>query len=176
MSNNTLDIRKILDTLPHRYPFILVDKVISLVPNETITAIKNVTINEEFFQGHFPNYPVMPGVLIIESLAQTAGILSFKSMNKTADDDTLYFFVGIDNCRFKKPVVPGDVLNHAARVGGENHPPPQPQQHDPERERQHYNRRADYRHQAMKNRPRQTETQRPGAAGDKTGDWPAALK
>ena len=111
MSKDTLDIRKILDTLPHRYPFILVDKVISLVPNETITAIKNVTINEEFFVGHFPNYPVMPGVLIIESLAQTAGILSFKSMNKTADDDTLYFFVGIDNCRFKKPVVPGDVLN-----------------------------------------------------------------
>ena len=111
MSKDTLDIRKILDTLPHRYPFILVDKVISLVPNETITAIKNVTINEEFFVGHFPNYPVMPGVLIIEALAQTAGILSFKSMNKTADDNTLYFFVGIDNCRFKKPVVPGDVLN-----------------------------------------------------------------
>ena len=111
MSKDTLDIRKILDTLPHRYPFILVDKVISLVPNETITAIKNVTMNEEFFVGHFPNYPVMPGVLIIEALAQTAGILSFKSMNKTADDNTLYFFVGIDNCRFKKPVVPGDVLN-----------------------------------------------------------------
>ena len=111
MSKDTFDIRKILDTLPHRYPFILVDKVISLVPNETITAIKNVTINEEFFVGHFPNYPVMPGVLIIEALAQTAGILSFKSMNETADDNTLYFFVGIDNCRFKKPVVPGDVLN-----------------------------------------------------------------
>jgi len=111
MSKDTFDIRKILDTLPHRYPFILVDKVISLVPNETITAIKNVTINEEFFVGHFPNYPVMPGVLIIEALAQTAGILSFKSMNQTADDNTLYFFVGIDNCRFKKPVVPGDVLN-----------------------------------------------------------------
>ena len=111
MSKDTLDIRKILDTLPHRYPFILVDKVISLVPNETITAIKNVTINEEFFVGHFPNYPVMPGVLIIEALAQTAGILSFKSMNEAADDNTLYFFVGIDNCRFKKPVVPGDVLN-----------------------------------------------------------------
>ena len=75
MSKDTFDIRKILDTLPHRYPFILVDKVISLVPNETITAIKNVTINEEFFVGHFPNYPVMPGVLIIEALAQTAGIL-----------------------------------------------------------------------------------------------------
>ena len=111
MSKDTFDIRKILDTLPHRYPFILVDKVISLVPNETITAIKNVTINEEFFVGHFPNYPVMPGVLIIEALAQTAGILSFKSMNQTADDNTLYFFVGIDNCRFKRPVVPGDVLN-----------------------------------------------------------------
>jgi len=111
MSKDTFDIRKILDTLPHRYPFILVDKVISLVPNEKITAIKNVTINEEFFVGHFPNYPVMPGVLIIEALAQTAGILSFKSMNETADDNTLYFFVGIDNCRFKKPVVPGDVLN-----------------------------------------------------------------
>ena len=111
MSKDTLDIRKILDTLPHRYPFILVDKVTSLVPNQTITAIKNVTINEEFFVGHFPNYPVMPGVLIIEALAQTAGILSFKSMNETADDNTLYFFVGIDNCRFKKPVVPGDVLN-----------------------------------------------------------------
>ena len=111
MSKETCDIRNILNTLPHRYPFILVDKVISLVPNETITAIKNVTINEEFFVGHFPNYPVMPGVLIIEALAQTAGILSFKSMNETADDNTLYFFVGIDNCRFKKPVVPGDVLN-----------------------------------------------------------------
>ena len=111
MSKDILDIRKILDTLPHRYPFILVDKVTSLVPNQTITAIKNVTINEEFFVGHFPNYPVMPGVLIIEALAQTAGILSFKSMNETADDNTLYFFVGIDNCRFKKPVVPGDVLN-----------------------------------------------------------------
>ena len=111
MSEDTLDIRKILGTLPHRYPFILVDKVISLVPNETITAIKNVTINEEFFVGHFPNYPVMPGVLIIEALAQTAGILSFKSMNEAPDDNTLYFFVGIDNCRFKKPVIPGDVLN-----------------------------------------------------------------
>ena len=111
MSKDILDIRKILDTLPHRYPFILVDKVISLAPNERITAIKNVTINEEFFMGHFPNYPVMPGVLIIEALAQTAGILSFKSMNKTADNKTLYFFVGIDNCRFKKPVLPGDVLN-----------------------------------------------------------------
>ena len=117
MSKDTLDIREILDTLPHRYPFILVDKVISLVPNEKITAVKNVTINEEFFGGHFPNYPVMPGVLIIEALAQAAGILSFKSMNKTADDNTLYFFVGIDNCRFKKPVGPGDVLSLNVSIG-----------------------------------------------------------
>ena len=110
MSRETLNIRDILNTLPHRYPFILVDKVISLIPNKTIIAVKNVTINEEFFVGHFGNYPVMPGVLIIEALAQTAGILSFKSLNQTASDDSLYFFVGIDNCRFKKPVIPGDVL------------------------------------------------------------------
>ena len=105
-----LNIKQILDTLPHRYPFILVDKVLSLVPNENILAIKNVTINEEFFVGHFPYYPVMPGVLIIEALAQTAGILSFKSMDEKPNDDSLYFFVGIDNCRFKHPVVPGDTL------------------------------------------------------------------
>jgi 3-hydroxyacyl-[acyl-carrier-protein] dehydratase len=105
-----LNIKEILDTLPHRYPFILVDKVIALIPNESIEAIKNVTINEEFFVGHFPYYPVMPGVLIIESLAQTAGILSFKSMETKPSDDSLYFFVGIDNCRFKHPVVPGDSL------------------------------------------------------------------
>ena len=89
----------------------LVDKIVSCDPGKKITVLKNVTYNEPFFNGHFPNYPVMPGVLIIEALAQTAGILSFKSMNKTADDNTLYLFVGIDNCRFKKPVVPGDVLN-----------------------------------------------------------------
>lgn len=105
-----LDIKDILDTLPHRYPFILVDKVLELIPNSKIRAIKNVTINEEFFIGHFPHYPVMPGVLIIEALAQTAGILSFKSMNESANEESLYFFVGIDNCRFKRPVGPGDIL------------------------------------------------------------------
>ena len=110
MNSKSLNIREILNTLPHRYPFILVDKVLNLVPNKTISAIKNVTINEEFFVGHFRNYPVMPGVLIIEALAQAAGILSFKSMDEVAKDDSLYFFVGIDNCRFKKPVIPGDVL------------------------------------------------------------------
>tara|TARA_A200000113_G_scaffold171483_1_gene156401 strand:+ start:436 stop:894 length:459 start_codon:yes stop_codon:yes gene_type:complete len=105
-----LNIKDILDTLPHRYPFILVDKVLELIPNRKIRAVKNVTINEEFFIGHFPHYPVMPGVLIIEALAQTAGILSFKSMNESANEESLYFFVGIDNCRFKRPVGPGDVL------------------------------------------------------------------
>ena len=105
-----LNIKDILDTLPHRYPFILVDKVLELIPNRKIRAVKNVTINEEFFIGHFPHYPVMPGVLIIEALAQAAGILSFKSMNESANDESLYFFVGIDNCRFKRPVGPGDVL------------------------------------------------------------------
>ena len=86
-----LNIKEILNTLPHRYPFILVDRVLNLVPNEKIEALKNVTINEEFFNGHFPNYPVMPGVLIIEALAQAAGILSFKSMKETPQADTLYF-------------------------------------------------------------------------------------
>jgi 3-hydroxyacyl-[acyl-carrier-protein] dehydratase len=105
-----LNIKDILDTLPHRYPFILVDKVLELIPNRKIRAVKNVTINEEFFIGHFPHYPVMPGVLIIEALAQAAGILSFKSMNESANEESLYFFVGIDNCRFKRPVGPGDVL------------------------------------------------------------------
>ena len=105
-----LNIKDILDTLPHRYPFILVDKVLELIPNREIRAVKNVTINEEFFIGHFPHYPVMPGVLIIEALAQAAGILSFKSMNESANEESLYFFVGIDNCRFKRPVGPGDVL------------------------------------------------------------------
>ena len=104
------NIKDILDTLPHRYPFILVDKVLELIPNRKIRAVKNVTINEEFFIGHFPHYPVMPGVLIIEALAQAAGILSFKSMNESANNESLYFFVGIDNCRFKRPVGPGDVL------------------------------------------------------------------
>jgi 3-hydroxyacyl-[acyl-carrier-protein] dehydratase len=105
-----MNIKEILDTLPHRYPFILVDKVLNLIPNENIKALKNVTINEQFFTGHFPHHPVMPGVLIIEALAQTAGILSFKSMDVLPDKNSLYYFVGIDNCRFKNPVLPGDSL------------------------------------------------------------------
>jgi len=105
-----MNIKEILKTLPHRYPFILVDKVLDIKPNSNIKALKNVTINEHFFSGHFPHHPVMPGVLIIEALAQAAGILSFKSMETLPDHESLYYFVGIDSCRFKNPVLPGDCL------------------------------------------------------------------
>ena len=105
-----MDIQAILDTLPHRYPFLLVDRVLELEPGQRILAQKNVTTNEEFFNGHFPNYKVMPGVLIIEALAQAAGILSFKTIDAAANDEQVYFFAGIDNARFKRPVVPGDVV------------------------------------------------------------------
>ena len=105
-----LDIRAILETLPHRYPMLLVDRVLELEKGKRIVAIKNVTINEPFFQGHFPHLPVMPGVLQIEALAQAAGILSFQTMGKVSDNQSVYYFVGIDNARFKRPVVPGDQL------------------------------------------------------------------
>jgi 3-hydroxyacyl-[acyl-carrier-protein] dehydratase len=105
-----LDIRGILEHLPHRYPLLLVDRVIELVKGEKIVALKNVTINEPFFVGHFPHLPVMPGVLIIEALAQAAGILSFQTMGRVSDANSVYYFVGIDNARFKKPVGPGDQL------------------------------------------------------------------
>jgi len=102
-----IDINQIMKLLPHRYPFLLVDRVLEFSPKESITAIKNVTINEPFFQGHFPDYPVMPGVLIIEALAQTAALLTFSEKKQ---DDAVYYFAGIDGARFKKPVVPGDQL------------------------------------------------------------------
>ncbi|HVC49540.1 MAG TPA: 3-hydroxyacyl-ACP dehydratase FabZ [Burkholderiales bacterium] len=105
-----MDIHEIRKYLPHRYPFLLVDRVIGLEPGKSILAQKNVTINEPFFNGHFPNHPVMPGVLIIEALAQAAAILSFRTMNIYPDPDSVYYFVGIDNARFKKPVTAGDVL------------------------------------------------------------------
>lgn len=107
----SLDIHEILDHLPHRYPFLLVDRVVSLIPGQSIHAYKNVSINEPFFVGHFPHHPVMPGVLIMEALAQAAGILSFKTMGEMPSEDSVFYFVGIDNCRFKKPVLPGDQLN-----------------------------------------------------------------
>ena len=106
-----MDIQEILEHLPHRYPFLLVDRVLDLVPNKSIHAYKNVTINEPFFVGHFPHHPVMPGVLIMEALAQAAGILSFKSMDEKPSPDTVFYFAGIDEARFKKPVVPGDQLH-----------------------------------------------------------------
>jgi 3-hydroxyacyl-[acyl-carrier-protein] dehydratase len=105
-----MDIHHILQYLPHRYPFLLVDRVVSCVPGQDIVAIKNVTINEPFFQGHFPHYKVMPGVLIVEAMAQAAAILSFKTVGAKSDDKSVYYFVGIDNARFKRPVTAGDRL------------------------------------------------------------------
>ncbi|MDO4693171.1 MAG: 3-hydroxyacyl-ACP dehydratase FabZ [Eikenella sp.] len=104
-----IDIRTLQQLLPHRYPFLLIDRVTAYEPEKTLTAVKNVTINEPFFQGHFPGFPVMPGVLIIEALAQAAGTLAILSRGGRNDDE-IYFFVGIDNARFKRQVVPGDQL------------------------------------------------------------------
>lgn len=106
----TLDILQIKQLLPHRYPMLLVDRVLDWELGKRITAIKNVTANEEFFNGHFPHKPVMPGVLMIEALAQTAAILSFLTMGVTPDENSVVYFVGIDNARFKRPVEPGDQL------------------------------------------------------------------
>lgn len=105
-----MDIKEIQEYLPHRYPFLLVDRVVELNVGESIVAIKNVSINEPFFQGHFPQIAVMPGVLIVEAMAQAAGILGFKTSDKTPADGSIYLFVGADNVRFKRQVVPGDQL------------------------------------------------------------------
>lgn len=113
---NALDIHEILQHLPHRYPFLLVDRVVSYEVGDYIHAYKNVTINEPFFTGHFPHHPIMPGVLIMEALAQAAGILSFKSMGEMPDDDSVFYFVGIDGARFKKPVMPGDQLHLHVKI------------------------------------------------------------
>jgi 3-hydroxyacyl-[acyl-carrier-protein] dehydratase len=107
---NKLEIREILNYLPHRFPFLLIDRVLSWEPGKNIVAIKNVAVNEPYFQGHFPGNPVMPGVMILESLAQAAAILSFLSMKRDSTQNLLYYFVGIDRARFKKPVIPGDQL------------------------------------------------------------------
>jgi 3-hydroxyacyl-[acyl-carrier-protein] dehydratase len=112
-----LDIQEIMRKLPHRYPFILVDRVLELVPGERVVALKNVTINEPFFVGHFPGHPVMPGVLIIESLAQACAILAFVTLGAKEGDGTLFYFAGIDGARFKKPVVPGDQLRLEGEMG-----------------------------------------------------------
>lgn len=105
-----MDIHQILKKLPHRYPFLLVDRVLELEKGKHIRAIKNVTMNEQFFQGHFPHRPVMPGVIILEALAQTAALLAFETQGIVADDKTVFYFTGIDGARFKRPVEPGDQL------------------------------------------------------------------
>ncbi len=106
----SLDINQIKEYLPHRYPLLLVDRVLDWESGKTIQAIKNVTINEEFFNGHFPNKPVMPGVLMIEALAQTSALLAFLTMGQKPDENAVVYFLGIDNARFKRPVEPGDQL------------------------------------------------------------------
>jgi 3-hydroxyacyl-[acyl-carrier-protein] dehydratase len=105
-----MTIEEIREFLPHRYPFLLIDRVLEWERNKRIVAIKNVTVNEPFFQGHFPHYAVMPGVLIVEAMAQAAAILSLKSMGQKHDGKSVYYFVGIDGARFKRPVIPGDQL------------------------------------------------------------------
>lgn len=109
-SGTAMDIKDIMRHLPHRYPFLLVDRVLEIVKGERIVALKNVTMNEPFFPGHFPHHPVMPGVLIIEAMAQAAGILAFQSADMPVTENTVVYFVGIDNARFKRPVTPGDQL------------------------------------------------------------------
>jgi 3-hydroxyacyl-[acyl-carrier-protein] dehydratase len=105
-----MDIHQILKKLPHRYPFLLVDRVLELDKGKTIKALKNVTMNEPFFEGHFPHRPVMPGVLMLEALAQAAALLSFDALGVEPDDTMIYYFAGIDGARFKRPVEPGDQL------------------------------------------------------------------
>ena len=111
-----LDINEILKHLPHRYPFLLIDRVLECREGEKLVAIKNVTYNEPYFTGHFPNHPVMPGVLILEALAQATGVLAFRTINKRPEDGSVYYLVGIDEARFKQPVVPGDQLKLEVEV------------------------------------------------------------
>lgn len=110
------DIHEIMRLLPHRYPFLLIDRILSCEAGEEIVALKNVTINEPYFQGHFPNYPVMPGVLIIEAMAQASAMLAYETFDLTRDDNNVFFFVGIDGARFKKPVTAGDQLIIKVRI------------------------------------------------------------
>ncbi len=113
---NSLDIHEVLKYLPHRYPFLLIDRVIDYTKDQSITAIKNVTINEPFFPGHFPHRPVMPGVLILEAMAQACAVLSLKSVDQRPTEDSVVYFVGIDDARFRRPVEPGDQLRLQATI------------------------------------------------------------
>jgi 3-hydroxyacyl-[acyl-carrier-protein] dehydratase len=114
-----MDINEIKEYLPHRYPFLLIDRVVELVEGESIIAYKNISINEDVFNGHFPQAPVFPGVMILEAMAQASGILGFKTMNKKPQDGSLYLFAGVDDARFKRQVVPGDRLQLESRVVSE---------------------------------------------------------
>ena len=111
-----LDIHAIMRQLPHRYPFLLIDRVLECTPSESLVALKNVTINEPFFPGHFPHHPVMPGVLILEAMAQATGLLAFATIGKAPSEDELYYFVGIDKARFREPVEPGDQLIFRVKI------------------------------------------------------------
>jgi len=111
-----MDIHAIMKHLPHRYPFLLIDRVLSVEYGKELVALKNVTINEPFFPGHYPHHPVMPGVMIIEAMAQAAALLTFSSVEEKPGSETVYYFVGIDHARFKRPVVPGDQLILKARI------------------------------------------------------------
>ncbi len=110
MKSGRIDVKEILKCLPHRYPFLLVDRVLECEPGKSIRALKNVSINEHFFVGHFPSHPVMPGVLIVEAMAQAAALLAHYSLEDKKTDKLFYYFAGIDNVRFKRPVIPGDQL------------------------------------------------------------------
>lgn len=110
------DIQEIQRLLPHRHPFLLVDRVLEIDPGVSIRAIKNITVDEPFFQGHFPGIPIFPGVLILEVMAQASGLLVFKTPDYCPEDDNLYMFVGVDKARFKKPVVPGDQLEVGVKL------------------------------------------------------------
>ncbi len=111
-----LDVKEIQKYLPHRYPFLLVDRILELELNKRVVALKNISVNEDLFNGHFPGNPIFPGVLIIEAMAQASGVLGFKTMDKTPEDGSVYLFVGADNVRFKRQVVPGDQLIMTAEV------------------------------------------------------------
>ena len=113
---NTIDIHEIQKLLPHRYPFLLIDRVLEFIPGEYLVGIKNVTVNEPYFPGHFPQRVIMPGVLIIESLAQATGLLAFKTLEDLHSDDALYYLAGIDKARFKRPVEPGDQLKLEVKI------------------------------------------------------------
>ena len=111
-----MNVIEVLEYLPQRFPFLMIDRVKEIELGKRLVALKNVSVNEPYFQGHFPNRPIMPGVLILEAMAQAAGVLAFRSQNLKPDASSVYYYVGIDNARFKKPVVPGDQLEIEARL------------------------------------------------------------